>query len=94
MDKNISLKTKLKLPRALILSIFLYTCEFLTLTEDLYMRITTVEVRSYRGLLLIFYRDYVTNEKVRKKIRHHSVKYDDLLTTLKKNLIDIININH
>ncbi|KAK3880393.1 hypothetical protein Pcinc_015076 [Petrolisthes cinctipes] len=45
-DKNISVKCKVRLLRALVLSIFLYACETWTFTAELQRRIQTLEMRS------------------------------------------------
>ena len=63
-DKNISLASMVKLMRMLILSTFLYACESWTLTEEIERRIQAIEMRCYRRLLNISYKDHVTNEKV------------------------------
>ena len=64
-DKNISLRSKIKLMRTLVLSIFLYACESWTLTSELERRISALEMRCYRKILNITYIDHVTNETVR-----------------------------
>ena len=54
--------------RSLVISIFLYACESLTLTAELEKRAQAFEMRCYRRLLDISYKDHVTNEEVRRKI--------------------------
>ena len=54
--------------RSLVLSIFLYACEPWTLTAELERRTQAFEMRSYRRLLNISYKDHVTNEEVSRKI--------------------------
>ena len=49
-DKNISLASKVKLMRTLILSTFLYACESWTLTAEIERRIQALEMRCYRRL--------------------------------------------
>ncbi|KAK3895277.1 hypothetical protein Pcinc_000994 [Petrolisthes cinctipes] len=83
-DKNISLKIKLKLLRAIVLSVFLYACETWTLTAELQRRIQALEMRCFRRILGISYRDHITNEEVRRRIRQHLRQYEDLLTTVKR----------
>ena len=56
-DKNISFAFKLKLMRTLILSTFLYACESWTLTAEIERRIQALEMRCYRRLLNISYKD-------------------------------------
>ena len=82
-DKNISLASKVKLMRTLILSTFLYACESWTLTAETERRIQALEMRRYRRLLNISYKDHVTNEEVRNRIQK-AVAVDDDLTMVKK----------
>ena len=70
--------------RSLVISIFLYACETWTLTAELEKKIQTTEMRCFQRLLGISYRDHVTNEKVRNRIRQAIGPYEDLLTTVKK----------
>ena len=83
-DKNISLASKVKLMRTLVLSTFLYACESWTLTAEIERRIPALEMRCYRRLLNIFYKDHVTNEEVRNRIQNAIGVHDDLLTMIKK----------
>ena len=83
-DKNIALSSKIRLMRSLVISIFLYACETWTLTAELEKKILTTEMRCFRRLLGISYRDHVTNEEVGNKIRQAIGPYEDLLTTVKK----------
>ena len=61
-----------------------YACETWTLTAELEKKIQTTEMRCFRRLLGISYRDHVTNEKVGNRIRQAIGPYEDLLTTVKK----------
>ena len=70
--------------RSLVISIFLYACETWTLTAELKKKIQTTEMRCFRRLLGISYRDHVTNEKVGNRIRQAIGPYEDLLTTVKE----------
>ena len=83
-DKNIALSSKIRLMRSLVISILLYACESWTLTADTERRIQAVEMRCYRRLLGISYKDHVTNEEVRNRIKQASGPYEDLLTTVKR----------
>ena len=83
-DNNISLGSKVKLMRSLVISIFLYACESWTLTAELEKRTQAFEMRCYRRLLNISYKDHVTNEEVRRKIQAAIGEYDELLTLVKK----------
>ena len=69
-DKSISLASTFKLMRTLILSTFLYACESWTLTAEIDRRIQALEMRCYRRLLNISYKDHVTNEEVRNRIQN------------------------
>ena len=53
--------------RSLVMSIFLYACETWTITADIERRIQTLEMRYYRKLLDILYRDHITNEEVKTR---------------------------
>ena len=64
-DKKISLPSKVKLMRTLILSTYLYACETWNLTAEIERRIQALEMRCYRRLLNISYKDHVTKEEVR-----------------------------
>ena len=83
-DKNISLASKVKLMWTLILSTFLYACESWTLTAEIERRIQVLEMRCYRRLLNISYKDHVTNEEVRNRIQNATGMHDDLPTMGKK----------
>ena len=83
-DKNIALKTKIRLVRSLIMSIFLFACETWTLTAETERKIQTMEMRSFRRLLGISYREHITNEEVRSRIRQAIGPYQKLLTILKQ----------
>ena len=47
-------------------------------------RIQALEMRCYRRLLNISYKDHVTNEQVRNRIQNAIGVHDDLLTMVKK----------
>ena len=83
-DKNISLASKVKLMRVLIFSFFLYACESWTLTAEIERKIQALEMRCYRRLLNISYKDHVTNEEIRNRIPNAIGVHDDLLTMVKK----------
>ena len=62
-DINIPLESKVKLMRSLIISIFLYACESWTLTAELKEKTQAFELKCYRRLLHISYKDHVTMKK-------------------------------
>ena len=70
--------------RSLVISIFLYACESWTLTAELEKRMQAFEMRWYRRLLNILYKDHVINEEVCRKIQAAIGEYDELLTLIKK----------
>ena len=83
-NKNITLQSKTRLMRSLIMSIFLYACETLTLTAELQRRVKTMEMRCYQKILCISYKDNVTNKEVHNRIQQAIGPYEDLLTTVKR----------
>ena len=83
-DKNIAHASKVKLMQRLILSTFLYACESWTLTAEIKRRIQALEMRCYRRLLNISYKDNVRNEEVHNRIQNAIGVHDDLLTMVKK----------
>ena len=70
--------------RSLVTSIFLYACESWTLTAELQRKMQAMEMRCYRKILHISYKDYVTNEEVRAKIEQAIRPHEDLLTIVKR----------
>ena len=84
IDKSISLSSKIRLMRFLVTSLFLYACESWTLTAELRRRIQAMEMRSYRKILYISYKDHATNAEVRAKIQQAIGPHEDLLTIVKR----------
>ena len=82
-NKNISIASKFKLMRTLFLSTFLNACESWTLTAEIERRIQALEIRCFRGLLNISYKDHVSNEEVCNRIQNATGVHDDLLTMVK-----------
>ena len=83
-DNNISLGSKVKLMRSLVISIFLYACKSCTLTAVLEKRTQAFKMRCDRRLFNILYKDHVTNTEVRRKIQAAIGDYGELLTLVKK----------
>ena len=77
---SISLSSKIRLIRSLVTSIFLYACESWTLTAELQRRIQAMEMRCYRKILHILYKDHVANEEVRAEIQQAIGPHEDLTT--------------
>ena len=55
-----------------------------TLTAELQKRIQAMEMRCYRKILHISYKDHVTNEEVRAEIQQAIGPHEDLLTIVKR----------
>ena len=70
--------------RSLVISIFLHACESWTNTAELQRRIQAMEMRCYRTILRILYKDHVTNEEVRAKIQQAIRSHEDLLAIIKR----------
>ena len=70
--------------RSLAMSIFLYACATWTMTADIERRIHALEMRRFRKLLGISYRDHITNEEVKARIGNAIGPYQDLLTSIKR----------
>ena len=70
--------------RSLVTSIFLYACESWTLAADLQRRIQAMEMRCYRKILHISYKNHVTNGEVRAKIQQAIGPHEDLLAIVKR----------
>ena len=58
--KNIRIKHKIRLMRALVITIFLFACETWTLTAELQRRIQSLEFRCYRKILGISHKDRIS----------------------------------
>ena len=63
-------QTTTALSRLKIISTFLYACESWTLTVEIERMIQALEMRYYRRLLNISYKDHVTNEEARNRIQN------------------------
>ena len=83
-NKNIAISSKIRLMRSLVMSTFLYSCETWTITADIEIRIQALEMRCFRNLLGISYRDHKTNEEVKARIGNAIGPYEDPLTSMKR----------
>ena len=83
-DKNIDLSSMISMLRSFVMSIFAYSCETWTLTAEIERKIQTVEMRSFRRLLGISYRDHISNEEVQIRIRKAIEPYEELLSNVKR----------
>ena len=70
--------------RSLVISVLLYACETWTLTADILKKLQATDVRCFRKLLGTSYREHITNDAVRDRIRQATGPHDDILTTVKK----------
>ena len=70
--------------RSHVTSIFLGACESWTLTAEPQRRKLAMEMRCYRKILRISYKDHVTKEEVRAKIQQAIGPHEDLLTIVKR----------
>ena len=86
-DRSISVSSCVRLMRFLVTCIFMYACESWTLTAELQRRIQVMEMKCYRKILRISYKDRVTNEEVRAKIQLAIGPHKDLLTTVKRRIL-------
>ena len=84
IDNSISLRSKIRLMRSLVTSIFPYACESWILTAELQRRIQAMKMRCYRKILHISYKHHDTNEEVRAKIQQAIGPHEDLLTIVKR----------
>ncbi|GFO12964.1 retrovirus-related pol polyprotein line-1 [Plakobranchus ocellatus] len=66
------------------MSIFLCACESWTLNTDIERRIRAMEIRCFRRLLGISYKDHITNEEVRRRIENAIGPHIDLLTIVRQ----------
>ena len=82
-DKFISVSSKIRLLRTIVISVFLYACESWTLDVYLENRIASFEMRCLRRILNIDYRDHVTNVSVREKVTAEIGKHQELLDIVK-----------
>ena len=85
-DRSISLSSKIRLMWSPVASIFLYACESWALTADLQRRIHAMKMRCHRKILRISYKDHVTSEEVRAKIRRAIGPHEDLTIVKRRKL--------
>ena len=83
-SKPEAISSKIRLMRPMAMSIFLYACETWTITVDIERRIQALEMRYFRKLLGISYRDHTINEEVKARFGIAIGPYEDLLTSVKR----------
>ena len=71
---------------SLVASIFLYACESWTLTAELQIRMQAMEMRCYRKILHISYKDHVTIKEVYAKIQQAIGPHADLTMIKRRKL--------
>ena len=72
--RNIHIRNKLRLMRAIVAATLLYTCESWTLTKGDERRLAAFEMKAYRRLLGVSWKDRKTNEWVMGKVTRQCVK--------------------
>ena len=75
---------------SLVTIIFLYACKSWTLTAELHRRIRAMEMRCYRKILRISYKDYVTNGEVGVKIQQAIGPHEDPPDHRKEIQIEVV----
>lgn len=73
---NISIEVKLKLLTTCVFSTLLYACETWTLKQRDIAKLKAFEMRCYRKILKIGWRQKVTNERIRKDLRRGKTIFD------------------
>ena len=68
------------------MSIFWYACEMWPITADIERMIQAMEMRCFRKLLGISYRDHITNEEVKTRIGNPIGPHEDLTSVKKRKL--------
>ena len=69
---------------SLVTSVFLYACESWILTAELQRRIQAMEMRRFRKILHISYKDHVAKEDACAKIQQAVGPHADLLTIVER----------
>ena len=82
-DKNIAISSKIRLMRSLAMSIFLHACETWIIAADIERRIQALEMRCFRKLLGISYRDHISNKEVKASTGNAIGPNKDLQTSVK-----------
>ena len=81
---SISFPIKLKLYKALVVSILTYGCEAWTLMAETERRIQAFEYKCWRKLLGVSYREHKTNAFIRECIENLAGPQEPLLATIKR----------
>ena len=86
-NNNITLKTKLRFMKAIVLATMTYGCESWTLNAQSEKRINAFEMKCYRKILRIPYTAHRTNENVKDEIVHQCGNQETLLSIVKRRKI-------
>ena len=88
IDRSISLSSKIRLMPSFVTSIFLYACESWTLTGKLQriIQLQAMEMRCYRKILHISFKDHVTSKEVCAKIQQAIRPHEDLTIIKRRKL--------
>ena len=78
-SSNITTSTKVKLMRSLVISIALYGCETWTFSKKIEKRIMAFEMRCFRRILGITWKQRITNETVVQRITELIGAYETLI---------------
>ena len=77
-------KTKIQLMKALVTAVALFGCETWTLSKQLKKKISAFEMRCFRRLLGVHWREHRINASVLEEIRRKGGELEPLLDTVKK----------
>ena len=93
---KIDLRIKIKLYKSLITTIFLYGCEAWTLTANNEKKIQAFEMKCFRKILRIAYKEHQTNLNVWNQIKEATGPQEHLLSTVKRRKLSWYghNIRH
>jgi len=83
-DTNITMASKIRLLRALVLSILLYGAESWTLNAEIEKRISAFEMNSYRRLLQIHWTSHTKNIDVKKRIEDLAGPVESFINQVKR----------
>lgn len=86
-NRNITLKTKLKLYNTLIVPILLYGCETWVLTKANERKLTAFQFKAYRMILGIHWSEHRTNEYVKTRIMAAAPGQANVLDIVKQRIL-------
>jgi len=88
-NKSISIKTKLRFMRAIVISTMTYGCESWTLNAESEKRLNAFEMKCYRKILQIPYTAHRTNESVKCEIVRKSENHVSLFSIIKQRKLKL-----